>query len=161
MNILGSLGLDQVESDPNNIPDGRYVGKVDSSRIVLSKDKSKVMHVTNYKVTEGDHKGAQVADFQQLGVDPQFDEAGNITSFTNTMSDMNKQWYKKRLVQDLGVPEDAVNSGTFDIANLADKAVVFGVKRNNGYVNVSFVELRADTPETASANPAGGFQGLL
>lgn len=150
-NILGSLGLGSVTADPNSIPDGRYRGEIASSRVVLSKDGSKVLHVTGYKVTEGDHKGAENADFQQLGKDPVKDEAGNITSFTPTMTDTNKQWYKKRLVVDLGVPEAAVDSGTFDITNLVGKQVVFGLKRREGYLNISFVEQAAATATPAES----------
>ena len=158
--ILGSLGLGDVTADPNEIPDGKYAGNVTQSKILLSKDGSKLMHLIEYTVADGQFKGAQRPDFQVLGTDIVKDEAGNITAFTNTMTDQNKQWYKKRLVTDLGAPEAEVDGGTFDIASLVGTPVNFGIKRNNGYVNVNFVEKREGTAAAAAA-PAGVATELL
>lgn len=161
-NLLGSLGLDQVEADPNALPDGKYDGEVLKSEYVLVQRKDTINHVITYKVTDGDHVGAQRQQWYTLGTEPR-DAEGNwpestdaITSYTPTMSDAQKSWYKKLHV-DLGIPEQDVPSTP--PAALVGKPVTFGIKKNNGYININFVELREvvggveGTSETPQALP--------
>lgn len=150
--LTASLGLDKVEADPNNIPDGRYDGKVLKSEYVLSKDKDKISHVVTYQVTDGQYKGAQRQQWYNLGDNCKNAQGGtpenlsDVAAFNPTMTEQNKQWYKKLFV-DLGIPEEVINTpGGAKPEMLVNKLVTFGVKRNQGYVNVNFVELRTDAP---------------
>ena len=65
-NLLASLGLDSVSADPNAIPDNRYNGEVVKSEYVVAKRKGTLNHVITYRVTEGDHKGAEKAEWFKL-----------------------------------------------------------------------------------------------
>lgn len=143
-NLNATLGLGEISADPNDIPDGKYNGKVLSSQYVLTKT-GKVSHAITYQVTEGTHNGAQRPRFQDLGKDP-VDANGqpatkieDVANFTPTMSDAQKQWYKKMWV-DHGIPEDQVVNAK--PADLEGRLVTFGVKTKDGYKNINFVETR-------------------
>lgn len=162
MSLLGSLGLDSVESDPNKIADGVYNGVVFKSEYVVhTKNKNKadeydaVSHVITYQVTDGDRKGAQKAEWFTLGRDPQYDESSPgrpLVGMTPTMSEAAKPWYKKRWV-DLGVDENEVASA--DPKRLIGTRVRFGVKTKDGFQNVSFVEVADGSAQaSASASPS-------
>lgn len=154
MNLLGALGLDQVSADPNEIPDGKYDGDIFRSEYVLAKDKSKFSHVVTYRVTEGENKGAQRQQWYTIGKNPKNAQGGepdaltDIAAYEPAMSDSSKSYYKKMWV-DLGVPEAAI--ATASPEDLVGKQVTFGVKRNGGYTNINFVELRAAAPVQAVA----------
>jgi DNA-directed RNA polymerase subunit H (RpoH/RPB5) len=158
MSLMGSLGLENISADPNEVPDGAYDGDVFKSEYVLMRDKDTINHVVTYRVTEGDRKGAQRAQWYKLGENPRNaagefpDKVEDIATYKQTMSDSNKQWYKK-LFTDLGIPEDQVPNAKPE--DLVGKTVSFGVKTNNGYKNVNWVRLR--TPE---GNVAGGTVDL-
>lgn len=163
--LFDSLGMGQVESDPNNIPDGRYPGKVLKSEHVFVEKKSELSHVITYSVTDGKHKGAQRAEWFTIGKDPVFNDDGVLVGLTPTMSETNKQWYKKRL-NDLLTPEGTDEEKDKVIAaamenpeSLKDIPVAFGVRRKDGFVNISFAEKRAET----AAEQSGGTiaSGLL
>lgn len=142
---MGSLGLENVEADPNAIPDGKYDGVVFKSEYVLSETKDTVSHVITYKVTDGDHNGAQRQEWFQIGKAPRTatgefpKNASEIAAYEGVMTENNKTWYKKRFV-DLGIPEDQVH--LTPVEALVGKTVTFGVKRNQGFININFVELR-------------------
>lgn len=157
MSLMGSLGLENVEHDPNNVPDGKYLGEVAEETYVHSKKDDSISHVITYKVTEGDHAGARRQEWFKLGKNPQRDEFGNITSLDITMTDQAKGWFKKRMV-DLGTAPEEV--GNLKPGDNVGKQVTFGVKRNGDYVNVNFVELRQQAAPTEQA-PQGGITGLL
>lgn len=161
-NLMGSLGLDEVEADPNALPDGRWVGEVVRSAYVFTKSKNSIAHVITYRITEGERKGAERQEWFTIGVDPVFadghdGDANYVTSVTPTQTEQNKQWYKKRFV-DLGIPEDEVTST--DIASLVGKSVYFGTKRKDGYININFVELRPEG-EGETVSESGAVTGLL
>ena len=153
MSLMGTLGLENVEADPNAIPDGKYAGEVFKDEYVYVASKDEVSHVFTYRVTEGEHKGAQRTEWFLLGKNPQRDDNGNIVSLDVTMDDTKRRWYKKRFV-DLGVPEAQVPN--VKPGDQVGKKINFGVKRNNGYINVNFVELRqeAATPEAGTSGNA-------
>lgn len=140
-NLLNSLGLGEVEADPNAIPDGRYDAVVMKSEYVHVKGKDALAHVITYKVTDGDNAGAQVPHWFNLGVNPKFNENGQPISFTPTMTQGNKQWYKKAFV-DLGIPEDQVTATP--ISALVGRECTIGVKKNGQYRNVTYVEARGN-----------------
>lgn len=157
--LMGSLGLDEVESDPNALPDGRWAGEVTASRLVYVRSKNQISHVIEYTVTEGNRKGAKRSEFFPIAKDVQFAEGhegdpDHVTSHTPVMTEDNKRWYKKRFV-DLGIAEGDVSSTPVDA--LVGKKVTFGTKKKDGYINVSFVELR-DEVSSSSNEP---IQGLL
>lgn len=155
--LNATLGLQNVEADPNNIPDGRYDGKVLKSEYVLTKS-GKVAHVTTFQVTSGTNNGAQKQKWDNLGENPlkadgtPAEKIDEVASFTPTMKETQKTWYKKFWL-DLGIDTDQVVANPKD---LEGKLVTFGVKRNDGYANINFVELRAAgtvTEMSATATP--------
>lgn len=159
MNLLAQLGLDSVSADPNDIPDNKYDGHVLKDEMVIAKNSNTVSHVITYKVSDGDFKGAERAEWFRFGTDPvdvngqPTEDPAAIANYTKTASEQNLQWYKKRLI-DLGVSEDDINSGAFTVGSLSGIPVTFGVKRNGNYVNVNFVERRDGTAAPAtSAQP--------
>lgn len=141
--LNASLGLGEVEADPNLIPDGSYDGKVLKSEYVLSGNK-KVAHVLTYQVTEGQYKGAQRQHWNNLGENAldangqPAEKIADVASFTPTMTDQSKTYYKK-LWLDLGIDTDQVAANP---ADLVGKPITFGVKRNGQYLNINFVQLR-------------------
>lgn len=146
MGLMDSLGLENVEADPNALPDGKWPGVISKSEYVLAKQKDIVNHVISYLVTDGDRKGAIRQEWFGLVKGATQDENGNWVGGTPVMSEQQKPWYKKRLM-DLGVPETAMSS--FKPEDLVGKEVTFGTKKNGEFININFVELR---------NPAsGGF----
>jgi len=147
-NLFDSLGLGDVDADPNAIPDGRYDAVVASADMVHIKSKNSAAIVFNYQV-EGDYAPARIAQFQNLGNNVVLDDNGKIKSFTPTMSQQNKQFLKKAFV-DLGVPESTVSTTpTMDLlAMVVGRKCTIGVKKNGAYRNVSYVEYRA--PEVAT-----------
>lgn len=161
MNLLSSLGLESVEADPNHIPDNRYNGEVLRSELVVAKNKGTLNHVITYKITEGEYVGREKAEWFKLGDDAVTSEgtpaekADQVASYTPSMSESAKPWYKKRWV-DLGVPEDQVGKVDFDV--LVGTKVTFGVKSKDGYSNINFVETReATAAEQADVpQPLGG-----
>lgn len=173
--LNATLGLQNVEADPNTIPDGRYDGKITKSEYVLTKA-GKVAHVTTFTVTDGQYKGAQRQKWDNLGENAK-DANGNpaekideVVAFDPLMSDNNKTWYKK-FWADLGIDTDTVQAKP---EMLVGKLVTFGVKRNQGYPNINFVELRTEGTVTemggsiaapvsldATPNPFAGSEGGL
>lgn len=166
--IMSSLGLDAVEADPNAIPDGRYNGEVFKSEYVYNPKNKTVAHVITYRVIDGSHKGATVTDWNSLGKDPVFAEGhdgeiAHVVSMTNTQDEQNKRYYKKTFV-DLGIAEQDVPNTS--VEELVGKKVIFGVKKNGNYRNITFVEIRDGAPATSQAvtqpgQTSGGVAGLL
>lgn len=153
--LLGTLGLDQVEADPNALPDGKWAGVIFKSEYVDVKKTDSLAHVITYKVTEGEKNGAQRQEWFTLGTVKTRDENGNITAINPTMTEQQKPWYKKRLI-DLGIPESKINDGTFEPSDLVGKEVFFGTKKNGSYININFVELRNEV-----ATPVEGQTGAI
>lgn len=164
VNLLASLGLGDVSADVNSLPDNRYAGIVSRSEYVVVPAKNNkpatLSHVITYKVTDGDMKGREKAEWFRLGIDP-VDANGNVperasevTSYTPTMTDNAKTWYKKRWV-DCGVPEEAIPGA--DLNLLVGKPIIFGTKTENGYSNVKYVEKRSltamETPTSLGSTP--------
>src|SRR5699024_9008844 len=162
MSLLGNLGLDQVDSNPDDLPDGVWAGKVHDSKIITTK-KGNVTHMIDYMVTQGEKAGTRKAEWFTHGT-PQYDDNGNLVGVTPTMTDNAKSWYKKRLIE-LGVPENQISS--LQVEDLIGREVMFGTKRNGQYVNVSFARLQnpaqqaqsvqqqAPQPEQQPVNNAG------
>lgn len=159
-NLMQSLGLNQVESDPNALPDGKWPGVVFKSELVFVEKKNTISHVITYKVTDGERKGAQRQEWFELGKDPKYDEQKNLIGLDLTMTDERKSWYKKRF-EDLGIHPDSVEST--DPKDLVGIPVIFGTKKNQGYININFVEVRQDASETftAAAESGGGNPASL
>lgn len=155
--LMDSLGLDKVEADPNALPDGKYDGIVAKDEYVVFPKKNTYNHVLTYQVTEGDNKGASRQEVFTLVKDPVFDDAGNLTGGSIAMTDQNKVWYKKRLT-DLGLTEEQIHN--YKAGDLQGTKVTFGIKRNDGWINVNFAQKRDDAPAQVQAQ-SGGITGSL
>lgn len=165
-NILHqSLGLNAVAGDPNNLPDGRYDGKVAKESLIYVDSKDTLSHVIQYQVTDGEKKGGTKDEWFTLATQPRLKDGSRpakgevdittIGSLEPSMSDQAKDWYKKRYL-DLGFTSEEVDSNSVEIGALVGLPVTFGVKRKDGYVNINFVEKRevdAATSTTESTGP--------
>lgn len=151
-NLFATLGLGNVESDPNAVPDGWYDATVRSASIVHIKSKNGVSAVLNYAL-EGDYAPAQFAQFQNMGINPVIED-GKVKAFTPTMSEKNKTYLKKAFT-DLGITEDEVISTPTEalLAKVVGrKCRVRVVKGNQGYRNVVDVQhVPSEVPTSLSA----------
>lgn len=153
MSLLGSLGLDDVPADPNDVPDGRYNGVVFKDEFVVKSDDT-VHHVITYRVDEGQFAGAQKPEWFKVGVNPVRAEVTNaLTGFTPAMEETAKRWYKKRLAGDLGLSDEQI--ANYKPGDLTGTKVVFGIKTNGQWKNISFVEKREASPEAATQAVSG------
>lgn len=163
MSLIGSLGLDAVESDPNALPDGKWAGEIFKSEYVYHKAKNApkdapkdhVSHVITYRVTEGERKGSERQEWYPICRVDEVDANNQPVKTTPTMPEQQKSWYKKRL-EDLGVAPEAISTLTPE--SLVGKKVTFGTKKNGAYINISFVELR-EAPEATTST--GSILGSL
>lgn len=146
--LNATLGLQNVPSDPNDIPPSKYDATVTRSEYVLKKN-GVMSHAVTYTVDDGQYKGAQVTNWTQIAknllkVDgtpaETVEEAHHGESL---MTDQNKMYYKKMWV-DHGIPEEQVDAGAVKPEDLIGIKVTVGTKKVNGFVNVSFVEKRTD-----------------
>lgn len=170
-NILHqSLGLDKVEGDLNALPDGAYDGEVFKSVLVYVDSKDTISHVITYKVSDGDYKGRQRDEWFTLGREPRLKDGSTPTkgevpledlgSFTPTMSEQAKPWYKKRHL-DLGFTEDQFAEGIHP-SELTGKPVTFRVKTKDGYSNVNSVWRRdTDSEGTNAIAPDASTSGAV
>lgn len=159
MSLISSLGLDAVTADINDIPVGKYDGVVVKSEFALVEAKKQVSHVITYKVTEGDFKGAEKQVWYNLYGEI-VDAEGNfpkspedIKGGKPLMTDNNKRWYKKTLMDLTGCTEEEASKVTPEM--LVGKEVTFGVAEKNGYKNVNFVERRKVAPEAVTGEASG------
>lgn len=144
MNLFASMGLDEIEADPNHIADGTYPAFVFESQILTAKNgknAGKPQWVVNYKIAEGNFKGRQISEWFNL--DPNNEQA--------------KPWIKRRILS-LGVPESKVSE--FQPADVVGTAVTVKVQTNGGYQNVKQVDLRDENVPVASGG-ASVSAGLL
>lgn len=159
MSLISSLGLDAVTGDVNDLPVGKYDGKVARSEFVLTESKKQVSHVITYKVTEGDYTGAEKQVWYNLYgeiVDAEGNFPANVESIKGgkpLMTDNNKRWYKKLLMDLTGCSEE--QAGQVTPEQLLEKEVTFGVAEKNGYKNVNFVERRNAAPAEVSMGGTG------
>lgn len=142
MDITGSLGLEDVESDPNYLPPRTtFPGVVLNSEYVKPRNKEHLSHVITYQVTEGDKKGKTQAEWFRLGI-PQYDDNQNLVGLENTMSEAAKSFYRRRL-ESLGVPESRFKG--FKPEDVIAVKVDFSVRHKDGFQNIASVELRNET----------------
>lgn len=142
MELLGTLGLDNVSADPNAIPDGKYDGDVFQSEYVLKKDGS-LAHAITYKTSEGGAQKSQWYTLYTNCVDANGQPATSVAEVaggTPAMSDNQKRWYKKLWVDLLDIAEEEVKNQKPE--NLVGVPVTFGLKTKNGWQNINFVERR-------------------
>lgn len=137
------------------VKDGKYPAYIRKSEIVTKKDGSKAWVLT-YQISDGKQKGEQVQEWHNSWPN---DPEKNANA---------KKWRARRL-ESLGVPESQWTS--FSPDQVVGTFVIIGVKTNNGYTNVSSVELADErtglplrstsgTPSaTASASAAPTPQG--
>lgn len=140
MNLLGTLGLNAVSADPDDVPVGNYDAVIHASELVLNSKKDTVSHVITFKLTGEEHKGAKPTQWNKLGDAPRNAQGEfpakvtEIATYQPTMGDQQKQYYKKTWV-DCGVPDAEV--GTLPPEALVGKAVSIRVYLNNGFKNVA------------------------
>lgn len=151
MNLMASLGLDQVSGNPNEIADNTYDGIVEKDELVYVAKTNSINHAITYKVTEGTFAGKTKSVFVRFGTNP-VDANGQATTdpnavagFDNTMSDDNRNYYKADLLA-LGVPVQVIDSGQFQIGSLKDTPCTFTLKTKDGYQNVYNVKRRTLQP---------------
>jgi hypothetical protein len=160
MDILGTLGLDSVSANPDDVPTGSYDAVIYQSEFVLSKNKDTIAHVITFKVEGGDNDGAKPSQWNTLGKTPR-NEAGefpakveDVTQYEPTMSKKQESYYKKTWV-DSGVPEDQV--GKLPPEALVGKPVTIRVYMSNGYKNVAVNGVRVvDSASPQGPSNAGG-----
>lgn len=154
VDLISSLGLDKVEADPNALPDGLWPGVISKAEFVPVKKNNNYALAITFTVDEGDRKGASPSKWYTLGKDPVFNEDGTLQTYTPTMTDQQKSYFKKDL-EALGVPESAL--GNFDPSTLVGKKVNFRTKKNDQWININFIELRYDggfqTPSVSTGTP--------
>lgn len=162
MDILGTLGLDAVSPDPDDVPVGTYDAVVHESSYVLSKNKDSIAHVIRFKVVGGEKDGAKPFQWNTLGEQPR-NAAGEfpanveeIVTHSPSMSDKQKSYYKKTWV-DCGIPEDQV--GHLPPEALVGKPVTIRVYTKNGFKNVAVNGVRVTEGDpTVPTGDAGPFQ---
>lgn len=123
--LFASMGLDDVEADPNHIADGMYNAHVYESQILTAKSGKKAgrpQWVLNYKILEGTYKGRVQSEWFDLG--PNNDQA--------------KPWIKRRILS-LGVPESKVSE--FQPADVIGTPVTVKIQTKDGWQNVVNVDL--------------------
>lgn len=157
IDITGSLGLEDVESDPNYLPPKTdFPGEVVKSEYVKPRNKEHLSHVITYKVVDEGSKwnGKEQAEWFRLGI-PQYDDEQRLVGVENTMSEQAKSFYRRRL-ESLGVPENRFKG--FKPGNLVALKVTFSVRHANGYQNIANVELPQEPTTSAEAfgNAAAG-----
>lgn len=146
MGFLSDLGLDDVDSDPNALPDGTYKAALFECKIIEAKDAAKGKFVVfTYKVTDPDSK------YQGTTID----EWKSANSFDEPRK---KAWLKQRIMS-LGVPEARVNA--VDPSDLLGTAVDVTVKQKGEYRNVTFVKLSDESSAAAEPVSAGSIADLL
>jgi len=138
MDLFGSMGLDDVEADPNHIAPGEYPAFVFESTVVTAKtgkNAGKNSWVVTYKISDGKFNGKTQQEWFSL--DP-----------TNQQV---KPWLKRRILS-LGVPETKV--GGFSPADVVGTPVFVKIKHKDGYQNVADVHLRDEnaTTDTSEAD---------
>jgi hypothetical protein len=149
--IFDTLGLGNVESDPNALPDGKWIGDVFKSQYVEKNDGT-VAHVLTYRVTDGDRKGAQRQEWFELGTGAVKEGDKIVDVQTPTMPEDRKSWYKLRLES---LNPGVVIDNTYRPEQEVGKQVYFGTKRNGAYINVNFVEIRNATAPVQATTTAG------
>lgn len=123
--IFGDFGVDfeNVDDDPNSVPDATYPAFLTESKIVNHKDGSTKSWVTVYKISEDAQKGKTVEDWKQVVGERAAADASRI---------------KQRLLS-LGVPRTALNSIAHE--DLIGTAVMITTKKNGQYTNLVNVRL--------------------
>jgi len=150
--LMASLGLDDVSSDTNSIPDNTYDCFVADVQYVWIEAKNRLSDVITYQVEFGDHKGSRIPHWFSLGTDASFDAEGNPNGYKPNMNDKQKQFYKKAFT-DLGIPENEVNAEARN--RIVGQKCTVTVKTNakdTRYQNVTSVKVRNGQSGTQSAN---------
>ncbi len=148
MGLMDSLGLGDVEADPNAFPDGWYGTVLFKAGIIESK-KNDVMVLLSFKCNDGGKKtGVEKPEFFTLGNQAVKNEKGEITSFTPTMKDVQKSYLKKRLLS-LGIPQNIVDSSAWDDATL--KGLIGNEYSIQVYNSKGFCNIGEVRPKTAGA----------
>jgi hypothetical protein len=165
MGILGSLGLGNVESNPNHMPDNKYRGVIKESRFTYVESKNTLNHVIVYQSTEGATKGKVESEWWPLGTphyeeNPEVPGSKKLVGLTPTMSEKSKTFYKKRL-ESLGTSDAEIDANGPE--SLVAMDVEFTIVHRNGYQNIGNAwKLGTDgsgNPATVPVNPTADASG--
>lgn len=158
MGFLNDLtpGLDWNEgvSDPNRVAEGKHHAFVYNVKVMdlTARGKGKSLVIT-YKMAEDDaEKGKTVDEWRGI---PAVTADGK---FATDKDATNASWLKRRL-QDLGVPEDKIN--TIEPNDLVGTEVYVTFKNNGQYQNVAKCEVVGAGGQTASSASAASISDLI
>lgn len=145
MGLFGELDVASVSEDILNTPDGTYpavLTKVTASKSQSKKDErgQAQLGVTfTYTITDPDspQNKMKVTQYQTVP-QPNGEEM--------TADEMRNAAYLKRLMTNLGVPEDRVND--VEPSDLIGAEVYITTKKNGDYINVVSVKLQSEVDAT-------------
>ena len=142
--FLADLGLDEIDEDPNRLPDGPYNAYLTDAKVVTLKDAAKGKRlVLTYKIADGPHKGKII------------DEWKGINAFDDARS---KAFLKQRILS-LGVPEDKIS--TLDLNDLVGLEVRITKKQNGQYQNINNVTLGHAGLDATESSASADVSDLL
>lgn len=151
--FLNDLGLSEVSSNVNTLPDGKYPGFVFAAKVVKKKDDRKAL-VCTFRVSEGSHTGKKIDDWKTL---PRKDVNGNFVS----EEDKKEASFLRMRIESLGFTEEQF--ATLKPADLVAIPVSFAVRTDGQYTNVKFVEVRkVDASQDFSTSfPSSNISDLM
>lgn len=151
--FLNDLGLENVDSNPNYIPDGKYAGFISKSEIVTSKKDGAKSWVLTYRIAPGQVgrvplPNGSVAE-KPLGGKEQAEWHSLTPKGSPEAIEFKKSMLKKRL-ETLGIP--ANRHGSVQPAEFQGLAVSFTIKHKDDYQNIGVVSLRDESAPIAGSN---------
>lgn len=142
MGLFGELDVASVSEDILNLPDGTHSATV--IKVTPSKSQTKADDRGNpmcgitvtYQLddSESDHVGQKVTQYQTVPQPPAGEEM--------TADEKKNAAYLKRLLTNLGVPEERMNN--VEPEDIVGAEVYITVRKNGEYTNVTSVKLRSE-----------------
>jgi len=144
--LFGDLDLASVSEDILNTPDGTYAALVEkisasqSSSKIDDRGKPQVGITVTFKIDDEDNEqhGQKVTHYQTV---PQVPDGEEMTA-----AEKKNAAYLKRLLRNLGVPEERMND--IEPTDLNGTEVYITTKRNGDFINVVSVKLRSEVDES-------------
>lgn len=144
--LFGDLDLASVSEDILNTPDGTYpaiVEKITASQSSVKVDergRPQAGITLTFKINdpENEQHGQKVTHYQTV---PQVPDGEEMTA-----AEKKNAAYLKRLLRNLGVPEERMNDVGSDELNGTD--VYITTKRNGDFINVVSVKLQSEVDES-------------
>lgn len=144
--LFGDLDLNTVSEDILNTPDGTYsaiVEKITASRSTSKVDergKPQAGITVTFMINDEDNEqhGQKVTHYQTV---PQVPNGGEMTA-----AEKKNAAYLKRLLRNLGVPEERMNEVGSEELNGTE--VYITTKKNGDFINVVNVKLQSEADES-------------